>query len=72
MSNTSLTIPPDGNPLTEDHLAAINAGLEQAVVARRAIALAERAGIDVAAAKAQLDINEAKLKQVKQVYFPNR
>lgn len=65
-------MPLDGNPLTEQHLEAINAGLATAAVARKAIDLATRAGVDVSAARAKLDADEARLRQIKQVYFPNR
>lgn len=60
------------NPLNESHLRQINTGLQAIDDARRQIALAERAGIDVADRKALADKYEQQLIQLKQVYFPGR
>lgn len=63
---------PEGSPLTEEHLTQINQGLKQVADAKKQIALAERAGIDVAQLKAANNQAEEKLLQLKQVYFPGR
>lgn len=60
------------NPLTEEHLNQINNALEAAQFARSQIDMAKRAGIDVASHEQQLNTNEARLLQIKQVYFPGR
>lgn len=60
------------NPLTADHLAQIKNALDSIQQAKYQIDLAKRAGIDVAAAEQINNENEAKLRQVKQVYFPGQ
>jgi hypothetical protein len=61
-----------GSPLTAAHLDQIRNALDVINVAKQQIALAERAGIDVAAQKAQLADSESKLLQLKNVYFPGQ
>ena len=64
------TIPP--NPLTPDHLAQIKNALDAVAQAKYQIELAKRAGIDVAQLEEINTANEAKLRQIKQVYFPGQ
>ncbi len=59
------------NPLTVEHLAQINDGLAGLANARKAIELAKRAGVDVAAQEATVNDTEAKLLRIKNTYFPN-
>lgn len=59
------------NPLTDNHLIQIRRSLDIADQALQAIDMAERAGIDVSATKAQLQDSKQKLLQIKNVYFPN-
>lgn len=59
-------------PLTDEHLKQINDALAAGVEARKQINLAQRAGIDVTAQLKALDDTEAKLKNIKNVYFPGR
>lgn len=64
---------PDGSPLTEEHLAQINKGLEDVKRARAQIALARRSGlVDVSQQEAAVNDLEKKLLSAKQVYFPGR
>ncbi len=60
------------SPLDESHLLQINNSLDALNSARNQIKLAQRAGIDVTKQQAALDDTERQLKQIKQVYFPNR
>lgn len=60
------------HPLTESHLQEIQRGLDNIKLAQRQIQLAKMAGIDVSAAEAQALEAQAKLTQIKQVYFPGR
>lgn len=60
------------NPLTEANLKEINDALEAIRVAKSQIALAKKAGIDVAAQEAAALEAEQKLLRIKGVYFPNR
>lgn len=59
------------HPLTNAHLDQIKKSLLVADAALAQADLAERAGIDVSAQKAQLLDSKQKLLQVKNVYFPN-
>lgn len=60
------------HPLTEQHLVDINNALDGIKKARAAIALAQRAGINVDAQSRSADDTEQQLLKIKQVYFPNR
>lgn len=60
------------NPLSETDLAQINDGINQAEQGMRQLELAKRAGIDVTAQEAELTKTLKQLRQLKQVYFPNR
>lgn len=60
------------SPLTGEHLAQINDALERAKAGEAQITLAERAGLDVADQKAQLERDVEKLRQIKSVYFPGQ
>lgn len=60
------------NPLTENHLAQINQGLDQVNVALQQIDMAKRAGLDVSAQEQQANDTRDKLLQLKNVYFPGR
>lgn len=62
-------IPPP-NPLGQEDLKQINLGLEHIKSGKAQAELAQRAGIDVSQHVAQLNDNEAKLRAIKQVYFP--
>jgi predicted Ser/Thr protein kinase len=64
--------PQPGSPLTDEHLQQINNALDAIKIAKVQIDLAKRAGIDVANAEDLNNQNEAKLRQIKQVYFPGR
>jgi hypothetical protein len=59
-------------PLTEEHLNEINNALSDGELAQKHIEMAKRAGIDVSQHEAQHTENMQKLRQIKQVYFPNR
>lgn len=65
-------LPPDGNPLNDQHLMDLNAAKEKIARARKALDLASRAGFDVTKSKAALDDMEGQVTRIKQVYFPNR
>jgi len=60
------------NPLGEQHLIDINNALANAVIAQKQLDLAKRAGFDVSVQQKTLDDSVAKLRQVKQVYFPGQ
>jgi hypothetical protein len=59
------------NPLGPEDLGKINEALGQLDTAEIAIQKAERAGIDVTAAKEEAVVTREKLQRLKQVYFPN-
>jgi hypothetical protein len=63
---------PNSWPLTDDHLAQMNAALDQIETFRPHVEKAKRAGLDVDALLKQMTDTEAKLKNVKQHYFPGR
>lgn len=58
--------------LTADHLKVLQNALDQGAAIQREIDLAERAGIDVSAAKALLQDTIGKIRQSKSVYFPGQ
>jgi hypothetical protein len=60
------------SPLNDSHLKQLNDALVAAKIARSQIAMAEAAGLDVAAQKAQLDTAEDQIRRIKSVYFPGR
>lgn len=60
------------NPLDDSHLAEINDALAVLVETRKAIDKAKRAGIDMTSQEIAAKDAEDKLRQIKQVYFPNR
>jgi hypothetical protein len=60
------------NPLTPDHLAQIKNALDAAKSAQYQIELAKRAGIDIGSLEQTNNDNIAKLRQIKDVYFPGQ
>ena len=62
----------DDNPLGEHHYQQIVTGLATAERALRNIARAKLAGIDMSVQEAQIKDTQARLLQVKSVYFPGR
>lgn len=64
--------PQPGSPLTLDHLQQLNNALDNIKLAKIQIDLAKRAGIDVSNAEQVNSDNEAKIRQIKQVYFPGQ
>jgi hypothetical protein len=60
------------SPLTPDHLAQIKNALDAAKQAQYQIEKAKRAGIDVEALEQTNNENIAKLRQIKDVYFPGQ
>lgn len=58
--------------LTVDHLAQLNEAIRQGDEAKRQIALAKAAGIDVSAFEQTLADSLARVRQIKQVYFPGQ
>jgi hypothetical protein len=60
------------NPLTQEHLEQINRAIADGDNALNHVVLAERAGIDVGKHKESITANVAKLRKIKQVYFPNQ
>lgn len=67
-----MAVTPDANPLSEEHLQDLNRGIAQAEEGLRQVALAKRAGFDMTQQEADLRATQDKLRQIKQVYFPNR
>lgn len=60
------------HPLTEEHLQQINDGIAAIEYAKRQIALAKKADIDVAQSETEANAALEKLRKIKAVYFPNR
>lgn len=58
--------------LNDQHLAQIRAQLNTIAYAKQEIAKAKLAGIDVSGPEQQLLAAEAKLQQIKSVYFPGQ
>jgi hypothetical protein len=63
---------PGVNPLSEDDLVRIDNALHQLDEADAHIVLAEQAGFDVAREKAVAQEQRAKLRRIRQAYFPGR
>ena len=59
-------------PLTPQHLAQINAGIDYAAQAAQHIAMAKQAGMDVSHYEHQLKEMMDKMLRVKNVYFPGQ
>lgn len=59
-------------PLTDADFDELKARMDELEFARREIEKAERAGMDMAAAKDKVRELDAQLKKIKQVYFPGR
>jgi hypothetical protein len=59
-------------PLGEQHLVMINDALEKLKDAQEQVDRARRAGIDVQPHADKIAEADTKLRQIKQVYFPNR
>lgn len=64
--------PQPDSPLNEGHLQQLNNALDAIKRAKVQIDLAERAGLDVSAAKEMNQKNEDKIRTLKQVYFAGR
>jgi hypothetical protein len=62
---------PANSPLNDGHLDQINAALEAVKLAKTQILLAKQAGIDVSQFEQNITDAEAKLRQIKNTYFPN-
>lgn len=62
---------PEGRALTQGDLEKIDTALAEIVVAQEEVMLAKRADIDTGDAGVQLAANAAKLRRIRQVYFPN-
>jgi hypothetical protein len=63
---------PSGNPLNEEHLEQLNTGIAAANEGLRQVELAKRAGMDMSQQETELRASLESLRQIKQVYFPNR
>lgn len=61
---------PPVSPLTQEHLAQIRNALDVVSIAEQQLALAKRAGLDVAQQERDLAESKQKLLQLKNVYFP--